>query len=144
MTTTKLNSSQIWDFSSSIEAKANTTRSTFVAWENISAWNALYLHTDWKVYKTDATSTTKINFIWFATQTVLSNANVIVDTSWVSLTQSGLTVGSDYCLSNTPWAISTTPWTNVVSVGNAVSANWIQINTFDDKADVLGKAWSQD
>jgi len=60
-----------------------TTQSTFVAWENITAWNALYiLPADWKVYKTNASNISKINFIWFATNTVSSWWNVIVDTSW--------------------------------------------------------------
>lgn len=82
-----------------------------------------------KAYKTDATNSSKINFIWFATNTVSTWWNVTVDTAWVSATQSGLTVWSDYYLSNTPWAISTTPWTNVVSVGKAVITTWIEINT---------------
>lgn len=104
-----------------------STKEIFVAWENITAWNALYIHTDWKVYKTDASNASKINFIWFATNTVSTWWNVIVDTSWVSATQSGLTAWSDYYLSNTAWDISTTPWTNVVSVWKAVSTTWIEI-----------------
>jgi hypothetical protein len=112
------------------------TKSTFVAGENITAWNALYVsnwdwwRTVWRVYRTDATNTARIGFIWFATNTATTWNNVIVDTSWVSNTQTWLTVWSDYYLSNTAGAISTIPWTNVISVGKAVSATWIQINSF--------------
>lgn len=55
--------------------------------------------TSWKAYKTDASNSSKINFIWFATNTVSSWWNVIVDTAWVSNTQTWLTVWSDYYLS---------------------------------------------
>jgi hypothetical protein len=75
-----------------------STKEIFVAWEDITAWNALYIHTDWKAYKTDASNSSKINFIWFATNTVSSWWNVIVDTSWVSNTQTWLTIWSDYYL----------------------------------------------
>lgn len=81
-----------------VVAAISTTQSIFIAWENITAWNALYIHTDWKVYKTDATNTSEINFIWFATNTVSSWWNVIVDTAWVSATQTWLTAWSDYYL----------------------------------------------
>ena len=118
MTTTKFIPSQvpeIW-----------ATKSIFTAWENITAWNALYI--SWNnVFKTDASNLSKINFIWFASANASLWWNVIVDTSWVSNAQSGLTAWSDYYLSNTPWTISTTPWTNIVSVWKAVSTTWIEI-----------------
>jgi len=79
------------------------------------------------VYKTDASNTAKLNFIWFATETILANANVLVDTWWVSTTQSGLTIWTENYLSNTPWAIASTPWTNVVSVWKTIRANAILI-----------------
>lgn len=82
-----------------------------------------------RVYKTDATNKSKIDFRWFATNPVTIWNNVVVDTDWVSATQTGLTIWSDYYLANTPWAISTTPWTNIVSVWKAVSTTWIQINS---------------
>lgn len=100
-------------------------------WTSYWDWKDTYFQiyqTSWKAYKTDASNPSKINFIWFATNTVSSWWNTIVDTSWVSATQSGLTIWSDYYLSNTPWAISTTPWTNVVNVWKAVSATWIEID----------------
>ena len=105
-----------------------STQSTFVSGENITAWNALYiLPADWKVYKTNASDGGKINFVWFATSSVSAWWNVTVDTSWVSATQTGLTLNSDYYLSNTAGAISTTPWTNVLSIWKAVSNTWIDI-----------------
>jgi hypothetical protein len=58
----------------------------------------------WKAYKTDASNSSKINFIWFATNTVSTWWNVIVDTAWVSATQTWLTVWSDYYLW---WELST-------------------------------------
>ena len=119
---------QGWNKKITTDNLLRANKEVFVAWENITAWNALYIHTDWKVYKTDASNSSKINFIWFATNTATTWNNVLVDTSWVSATQSGLTIWSDYYLSNTPWAISTTPWTNIVNVWKAVSATWIQIN----------------
>lgn len=83
--------------------------------------------TNW-IYKASAESLDSSNVIWFATNTVSIWWNVIVDTSWVSNTQSGLTTWSYYFLSNTPWGISTTPWTNVVLVWKAVSSTWIQLD----------------
>jgi hypothetical protein len=83
----------------------------------------------WRVYKTDATNTAKINFIWFATNTATTWNNIIVDTSWVSATQTGLTVWSDYYLNNTAWAISTTPWANVRRVWVATFTTSILLET---------------
>lgn len=90
-----------WDIAS--------TQSTFVAWENITAWNALYVSSaDWKAYKTDTSNSSKINFIWFATNPVSTWWNVIADTSWVSNTQSGLTdlklVTSNYTWFDAWWS----------------------------------------
>ena len=90
-------------------------------------------------YKTDASNSSKINFIWFASANASIGNTVTVDTSWVSNTLTWLTIWGDYYLSNTPWAISTTPWTNVVSVWKAVSATWIEINTIPTAT--IGKNW---
>lgn len=125
-----------------------STKSTFVAWENITAWNALYV--SWSnVFKTDASNSSKINFIWFATNTVSTWWNVIVDTSWVSVTQSGLTIWSDYFLSTTSsvtvatratdWS-SISLWADSVKVSDffTASATW-----FLDKITLnMYKIWS--
>lgn len=131
------NSSNGWFFQFSIDVAqvvvpdVGSTKSTIVAWENITSWNALYIHTDWKVYKTDASNSSKINFVWFATNTISSWWNVVVDTAWISNTQSWLVISYDYFLANTAWWISNTAWTNVVSVWKAISTTWIEINNID-------------
>jgi len=48
-------------------------------------------------YKSDA-STTLTNFVWFASETVLSGNSLLLDTAWVNSNQSGLSVGSEYYL----------------------------------------------
>lgn len=106
------------------------------AWNNLTAsvditfsiylWNLLW-ETTTSLYKTDSSDVRKINFIWFAINTATTWNNVIVDTSWISTTQSSLSAWLDYYLSNTPWAISTTPWTNVKYIWTAVSSTWIQL-----------------
>ena len=99
MTTTKFIPSQI--------PEIWATKSIFTAWENITAWNALYIQANWKVYKTDAANAGKINFIWFASANALIGNTVTVDTSWVSNTQSELTVWSDYYLwDRIAWVVS--------------------------------------
>ena len=103
-----------------------STKSTFVAWENITAWNALYIHTDWKAYKTDASNSSKINFIWFATNTVSSWWNVIVDTSWVSSLFSWLSLGLLYYLA---WWITLTSQLLTYDFINI----WYSTSTYDYK-----------
>lgn len=94
---------------------------------------------DW-YYKTDASNSNKINFIWFANNTVTSWNTVTINTAWVDSNQSWLTTWSEYYLSDTAWAISTTPWTNAVKVWKAISATEILIDT--EKNDLLEWATS--
>lgn len=84
----------------------------------------------WRVYKTDASDPTKINFIWFANETITSWNAINVNTSWVDSNQSWLTTWEPYYLSNTPWSISTSSWTNLVKVGKAISTSEIEIFTW--------------
>lgn len=84
-----------------------------------------------KIYKTDATDSSKINFIWFASESWVLDDVKKLNTAWVDGNQSGLTIWSDYYLSDTAWEISTTPWTNSVKVWKAISATEILINTFE-------------
>jgi hypothetical protein len=103
----------------------------YYCWVLDTAW-----YSWWQVYYQDWGnsswySTTEDRYFIINMVSVLSYPNIIIDTSWVSNTQSWLTIWSDYYLSNTPWAISTTPWTNIVSVWKAVSSTWIDINSND-------------
>ena len=103
-----------------------TTQSTY-----ITAWNALFiLPADWKVYKTVASDLTKIDFVWFATNTGTTWQNITIDTSWVNANQSWLTIGADYSLSNTAWAIATVPWTYAISIWKATSTISILIDVW--------------
>jgi len=100
------------------------------AWENITANDALYV--SWtSVYKTDADDASKLWFIGFATNTATTWNDVLVKANWLASGFSGLTPWSDYYLSDTAWAISTTPWTNEVKVGIAVEADKIRIKDGD-------------
>ena len=86
-----------------------------IAWDfyqisSTNSWSILYTYDMWinvntsiienitDIFKTNALLLTTSNFLWFATNTATTWQNVIVDTSWVSNTQSGLTVWSDYYL----------------------------------------------
>ncbi|MCP4161770.1 MAG: DUF2190 family protein [Deltaproteobacteria bacterium] len=77
--------------------------------------------------KTDATDTEKINFIGFAVSSALQGETIKIDTSGITNTQSELIVGATYYLSNTAGAISTTPGSNSIKVGTAITENKILI-----------------
>lgn len=83
---------------------------------------------DNKIYKINAT-TTNIKFKWFATNTVNSWENVVVDTAWISNTQTWLVFGADYYLSDTSGVITTSVTSNLFKVWRAVSNTKILINT---------------
>jgi len=84
------------------------------------------------IYKTDASDSQRLNFIWFADTTVSATDSVQINSGWIDDNQSWLTTESDYYLSDTPWGISTTPWTNPVKIWKAVSATEIEIQTNND------------
>lgn len=103
-------------------------------WTNQSTWD-LYFKvensvSDWlfKAYKWDASDTSKINFIWFSDTTTTSWNTLTLNTAGVDNNQSSLSVGSEYYLANTTWAISTTPWINSVLVWKSLSATELIIN----------------
>ncbi len=130
----KITAENLWN-----SLKIKTTQSKMTAWEDITSWDALFVDdwtvwTSWRVYKTDASNTNKINFIWFATETVTSWNTLKVDTSWVDDNQTWLTIWSTYYLSNTPWVISTTPWTNNVKVWKSVSDTELLIKSWGETA----------
>ena len=83
-----------------INVEVNKTVSVFITWENITQYDALYLHTDWKVYKTDSTNLAKMNFIWIATETISIWLNIKVNTLWVSNFSSWLTIWATYYPNN--------------------------------------------
>ena len=83
------------------------------------------------VYKSDASNINKINFVWFANATITTWNNIKLNTSWVDWNQTGLIAWKDYYLSNTPWEIQATPWTNKIHVWKAISSTEIKINNTD-------------
>ncbi len=88
------------------------TQNDFIAGEDISVWNALYIWTDWKVYLTDSADSTKINFIWFANNTALLWENISVNTTWIDWNQSWLTIWDDYFLDKAFTSISQSTYIN--------------------------------
>lgn len=69
------------------------TISTFVAWEAITEWDFLAIHTDWKAYRLWLTYT---KYIWVANNTVAVSWNVDIVTEWTTSKVSWLTIGEKY------------------------------------------------
>lgn len=118
------------------------TKTTFVAWENLTAGQPVYVsdgtgtRTAWRVYRADAldaTYTDAPKFIGFAAETITSGNNIVIDTAGINSNQSGLTTGSTYYLADAVWTISTTPGTSLVVVGIATSATTILIQKTQPK-----------
>lgn len=82
-----------------------------------------------KLYKTDARSSYTIWFVWFAAEWWNADDSIRVDYI-LSRSMSWLTPASDYYLSDTAWAISTSAWTNSRKVWLAMSATDLWINLF--------------
>ena len=80
-----------------------------------------------KLYKSSALYYFMAQIDWFATNSVNSWDNILIDTTWINNNQISLTAGLVYYLANTAWTISNTPGTNIVIVWKAVSATWIEI-----------------
>ena len=84
-----------------------TTVKTVVAWEDLEEWDALYIKSDWKAYKTNSTDISKISFIWFALTTVSLWDNITINTTWTDWTHTWLTFPETYFLwggGNITWA----------------------------------------
>lgn len=99
----------------------------FTAGESITAGHAVYLKaSDGKVYKADATTAGEAcyGFIGFALQSASANDTLAISRNY-SPDQSGLTINADYFLTNTGGTISTTPGTNIVYAGRAISTTEI-------------------
>ena len=80
-----------------------------------------------KIYKTDASNSNKLNYIWVVKQNTSSGASAEVETSGTIYSFSGLTNGEKQYLSNTPGQFSTTPWTNNTEFWTASGSTWITI-----------------
>lgn len=102
-----------------------------VAGEDLTSGNALYIKSsDGKAYKTDATSFGEAseNFVGFATSTVSTGGSeTIAIGPLVAGLLSGLTAGSNYYLTNTPGAISTTPGSQIKQIGLALSSTQLKL-----------------
>lgn len=97
-----------------------------LSWTSLSAgWDkyfAVYLETEdiTRVYKTDASDATRINFIWISDETSTSGNPVVLRTEGVDDNQTGLTENTTYYLSDTPWAIDEAAGTNSVKIGKSI------------------------
>lgn len=92
-----------------------------------------------KVYKCDADSIDKINFLWFATEAVSADASVLVTDNLIQWWFTWLTTWATQYLSDTAWEISETSWTISKEVWIAVSATEVEI---DKKPEiVIGSIW---
>ena len=110
---------------------SSSTLSTFTAWETIAAWNAVYMNTDWLVY---LASTSTINFLGFAQWSAVLNGVLSVFLSWVSSSQSWLTIWSKYYLTDrTP---SWNTWANKTAMTTARYE--IAISVFNNKVYCIG------
>ena len=109
----------------SLAATPASTGKLYVAWEDVVAWDALYVDTTtWEVFKTDATDQNKRNFVWFANSAALTWANVLVNKTYDD-NQSGLTIWETYYLSwfieGATWNLETTPVVPFTSNVNSTS-----------------------
>lgn len=91
------------------------------AGETVSAGQVLYLKTDGKWWKADASATaSSVNVLLGIAQGAGTAGNAItggVLIQGLDANQGGISSGSAYYLTNTPGTISTTPGTNVVQIG---------------------------
>ena len=101
---------------------------TVVAGEALSARDAVYIDSsDGKAYKTDSDDLSKIDFIGFAQEAATLGGNVNIINNGVATGFSGLTAAGIYYLSGTAGAITTTPPTNAIIVGVALSTTVVRI-----------------
>lgn len=99
---------------------SNAYMTTYVYLDNLSftlLWTKYIL-------KSNASNEYWLDFIWFAKNTISSWWTVNFDTAWVNNAQTWLTAWVKQYLTNTPWVIWSTPWSNIVEV-------WLALNTTD-------------
>lgn len=88
-----------WQEATVVVPSVKSTIITLTAWENLSQWDALYINSwDWSVYKTDDSDNSKINFIWFASESAISSNPVNINISWINENQSWLSIWLLYYL----------------------------------------------
>lgn len=78
------------------------------------------MFTDKLLSLTDADYSYKVDLYWISTESKWIWEYLRVTMKWINANQSGLVFGSTYFLTWTPWAISTTAWTNRVSIWRAI------------------------
>lgn len=79
-----------------------------------------------------------------ATETKSAGENCITTTFWLNNNFSGLTPNVDMYLADTPWAISSTPWTNNYQIGKAIDANKLFVGTRQESKsfNILRNHWT--
>lgn len=87
----------------------------------------VYQHTDGELYKCDANDTARMKFIGFVTSDGDDGDPVTFQGSGIVIGFTGLTVGAEYFVSDTIGTISTTPGTQRISVGTAITTTAILI-----------------
>jgi hypothetical protein len=79
------------------------------------------------VYKTKANDTNKLAFIGFASETKTATQAINIDIAGANISQTELTIGSTYYLSDTAGSISSSAGTNSVKIGKAIDTTKILI-----------------
>jgi len=99
-------------------------------------WDAWYYDADFswtetttKCWLTRASDTAQLWIVWFANETKNADETINIDLL-VNTEQSWLTAWSTYYLSDTPWAIDTSAWSNTKIAWRATNATDIIINQF--------------
>ncbi len=82
-----------------------------------------------KFFKTDATNQNRLWFKWYANVSWGIGEPWEINTAWVDTNQSWLMSWVAQYLSDVPWKISSTPWTNSVKVGVSISETEVSIET---------------
>jgi hypothetical protein len=83
-----------------------------------------------KLYLADASDVDKSDVVWVANESGILDDVKKINTAWVDSNQTFLEadIGKALYLSDTPWEISTTPWTNVVKVWKIISTTEMLID----------------
>lgn len=109
--------------------------------ETITNGQAVYLKTsDQRWWRADSSATASSVGVQlgFANSASTAGTSITVLIAGYEKNLLGLTPGSDYFLTDTPGSISTTPGTNKVLIGNAVSAALLLMENIPTKAQLLG------
>lgn len=80
-----------------------------------------------KAYLTDAKQSEEIDFIWFAAESKNIWETVKVQVVWVKWWFTSKTSMATQYLSDTPWAISESAWTNSKKIGKALTTTQVKI-----------------